>query len=126
MPVLVPVDRRFVHVIPGELVDDDERCERCELVEGGAERVDVVQHPPCGRSVEAVRIIELLERDTAIVRTCRSIGIDREHVVARSRELRGDPSLRAAADLENARGRRRKVGEDEVGEVHARAPGSHM
>ena len=99
MPALVPLDRRLVHVVPGELVDQEERRERDELVERRVERVDMVEDPSRNRGVERLRFLELLERRAPIRRLGRCVGIDREHVVARRHERPGDPSLGPAPNL---------------------------
>jgi hypothetical protein len=52
--------------------------------------------------VEGNRIVELLERDTAVERTVRSIGVDRQDVVACGRERGSYASLCSTSHLEHA------------------------
>jgi signal transduction histidine kinase len=119
MLALVPLDRRRVHVIPGELIEDEQRREPSKLVERRAERIDVVQDAACDRRVERAGLVELLECDAAIERPLRRLRVDCEHVVACSGQLRRDATLVAAADLEHAGGRRGKLVLGISGEIHA-------
>src|SRR5690349_3703142 len=82
MMALVPVHRRRVHVVPRELVDDEQRRERNELVESGLERMDVVQDTSRDDGVEGPWIVELLERHAPVDRAVGRGRVDREHVVA--------------------------------------------
>ena len=93
-------------MVPRELVEDQEGRELRKLVERRPERVDVVQNPSCDDGVERARIVELLERDAPVERTWGRLGIDGENVVARLGKRRRDAALAAAADLEDALGRR--------------------
>ena len=99
---LVPVDRGFVHVIPGELVEDQQRCERRELVECRVERVDVVEDTPPDDGIERSGVVEVFQCDLAVERTLGSFGIDRQYVVTLRGQLRRNAAVVTAADLEHA------------------------
>ena len=116
---LVPLDRRRVHVVPGELVQDEQRRQRGELVQRRAERVDVVEDPPCHDRVEGPGVIQFLDRHAAVERPLRRIGIHGEHVVTGLVQSRSDATLPPAPDLEDTRRRRRQLGPCIDGEVHA-------
>ena len=117
---LVPAGRRLVHVVPCELVEQEQRRQPRELVECRTERLNVMQHPARNDCVERAGIVELLELDPAVERTVGRLGVDRQHVVAGVRERRSDAAVAAAADLEHALTRRGQVRECEVREIQAR------
>ena len=96
---------RLVHVVPRELVEDEERRERRELVERRRQRIDVMQDPAGDDCIERAGIVQLLQRDLPIERTLRRTWIDREHVVAGGGQRRRDTALVATADLEHPTGR---------------------
>ena len=106
-------------MIPGELVEDQQRGEPPQLVERRAERLDVVQHPPGDDRVERPRLVQLLERDPPVERSLGRLGIDGEDVVAGRGKLARDTALVATAHLQHPRRRRRQLTEDVGGEVHA-------
>jgi len=106
---LVPVDRRLVHVVPGEFVEHEQRGQAGELVERGLERVDMVEDAAGDDRVERAGVVELLERELPVQRPDRRGWIDCEDVVTRRGECRSDPALAAAADLEDALRRRREL-----------------
>ena len=117
---LVPLRRRGVHVIPGELVDHEQRRERTELVERRPQRIQVVEDTPGDDGVERPLVVELLERDAAVERPLRSVRVDGEHVVAGLGQNRRDTALAAAADLQDVHGRLREVRPRVRREVHVR------
>ena len=98
---LVPVDRGLVHMVPGELVEDEQRREPRELVERRSQRIDVMEDTPGYNCVERPWIVELLQRDLPVERAFRSMRIDRQHVVAGGRQRRSDAALAATTDLED-------------------------
>jgi signal transduction histidine kinase len=116
---LVPVGRHFVHVVPGELVQDEERREDHELVESRSQRIHVVQDSAGNDRIEGPGVVELLERDAPVELPLRSLGIDGEHVVTGGSEVRSDTALVAAADFEHTPRRERQVISDVSGEVHS-------
>jgi hypothetical protein len=89
-------------VVPRELVEDEHRCERDELVEGRAERMDVMEDAAGDDSVERPWVFELLERDPPVEGPFGSLRVDREHVMTRSRQPGRDAAFLATADLEDA------------------------
>jgi hypothetical protein len=99
-----------------ELVDDERTPSTQHLSDAPAgflERLDVMQREHGYGRVEAChRLIDLMERDGAHVGDLRR-GIDRDHLVARSRQCRGQLAG-AGADLEHARGRSRYRGAHEA------------
>src|SRR5205823_694880 len=118
---LVPVAGRLVHLLPRELVEDQDRSESCERVERRTERLDVVQHTLSDDRVE-VPLAELLEPHAVEASACGRTRIDTDGVVPRRGERGRDPTLRPAADLEHVRRRRRQLREYECREVHHREP----
>ena len=98
---LIPVDGGLVHVVPRELVEDQQRCEPREPVECGAERVDVMQNTARNNCVERSGLVEVFERDLPVERALGSLGIDRQHVVTLRRERRRNAALVTTADLEH-------------------------
>ena len=101
MLALVPADCRLIHVVPGELVQDQQRREHGELVERRSQRMDVVEHTARNDSAERAGVVQLLQRDLPVERPFGRVRIDREDVVARRGKLWGDSSLAATADLED-------------------------
>src|SRR5207245_215394 len=118
---LVPVARRPVHLLPGELLEDQERREPRKLVEGRLERVDVMEDTLADDCVERTAV-ELLERDCVEARARRRAWIDANRVVTGLDERGRDPTVRPAPELEHARRRRRQLREYERREVHDREP----
>ena len=116
---LVPLDRGRVHVIPGELVEHEERCEPGELVQCRPQRMDVVHDAPRDNSVEGPRLIELLERDPPVQLPVGCIRVDRKDVVAGCCKCGRDSPFPATADLEYPRGRRRELIFDVGGKTHS-------
>ena len=116
---LVPVAGGLVHVIPGKLVEDQQRSQPLQLVERRPERADVMQYALRDRGVERARVVQLLERDTAVERPVGRVGIDRENVVTCRGQLARDAALAAATHLEHAGRSGRQLPEDIRGEVHA-------
>ena len=101
---LVPVLCFGVDAIRRELIDDEQRCEACELRDSLVERIDVMEHAPGDDCV--VRAVDLLEARAAEARAFGRVRVDAEHVVAGGGERRDEPALVAAADLEHSRWRR--------------------
>ena len=112
---LVPVLRRGIDPVPRELVDEQARRERCELVEALAQRVHVMEHAAGDDGIELP--FELLEFAAPEPLPSGALRVDAEDVVAGVGEQRDEPALTAAADLEHAQRRRRQMLEDEGGEV---------
>jgi signal transduction histidine kinase len=122
---LVPLHRRGVHVVPGELVEQEERCKPRELVQRRAERMDVVEHAAGDNCVERPRVIELLERDLPIQLASGRIGVDRKDFVAGRCKCGRDSSFPATTNLEYPRGRRRELILDVGGKTHSVARVEH-
>jgi signal transduction histidine kinase len=116
---LVPLDRRLIHVVPRELVEHQQWRERSELVERRRERMDVMQDAPRDDCIERARIVELVERDPAIERSLWRLRVDRQHVVARTRECGRHTPFVPTANLQYAGGRRRKLAPGIRVEIHA-------
>ena len=91
---LVPVDRGVVHVVPRELVEDQVRRKRRQLVERRPEWIDMVQHAARDNRVEGPGVVELLERHAPVEGPLGSMGVDADHVVARGRQHRERRRLR--------------------------------
>lgn len=102
---LVPLDRRRVHVVPRELVQYEQRRQVRELVERGAEQLDVMENATRHDRVEPTLVVELLERDASVQRPLRRLWIDREHVISGLGEGRSHAALAPAPDLEHTGGR---------------------
>jgi signal transduction histidine kinase len=119
MLALVPVARRLVHVVPCELVQDDQRREPPELVQGRAERVHVVKDAAGDDRIERPVVVESLERHAPVHGAFRCFRIDRQDVVAGPGERGSHAPLAPATDLEHARGRLGQVVSDVGGKVHA-------
>src|SRR5919204_5852019 len=115
---LVPVDGRLVHVIPRELVKDQQWGQPPQLVERRPEWLDVVQHAPGHDGVEWPRLLELLERHPPVERPLRRFRVDGQHLVAGGVELAGDAAFVATPHLQHARRRGRQLSEHVGGEVH--------
>ena len=117
-PVLpfVPVPRRFVDPLPRELVEEEQRGQPRHLVQRLTERLDVVEDALGNDGVEPGRLLELLQRDLPEPLALRRLLVDRDRVVAGIDQGRRDAAGAPAADLQHARGRRRKVLQQEVGE----------
>jgi hypothetical protein len=98
---LVPIDRGLVHVVPRELVEDENRREASELVERRSQRIDVMQNATGDDCIERPGVVQLLQGDLPVEGTLRGVWIDRDHVIAGGCEHRSDPALAAAADLED-------------------------
>jgi hypothetical protein len=113
---LVPVLRRLVDPVPRELFENENGREPRELLERGLERVDVMKDALGDGEIEQGGIVERLQGDLPEDRPFRRIRVDREHVVAFRRERKRELAT-AAADLEEAGGRR-KQGLEELVEVH--------
>src|SRR5206468_1175514 len=86
-------------MVPGELVEDEERRERDELVERRGEWMNVVEDTSCYNGVERSGVVELLEGDLLVELALRRIWIDREDVVARTGQCRSDASVAPAPQL---------------------------
>ena len=82
MERLVPDLGRGVDVIPGELIDDQQRRESRQLVECRTEGIDVVEDAAGDDRVERAGVGELLERDPPIGRTVGCPRVNRQDVVA--------------------------------------------
>ena len=106
---LIPLRRRFVHVVPGELVEDELRRKRHQLVERRRQRADVMQGEAGHDRVEGPRILELLDGHPSVEGTCGSVRVDRQDLVARSRQGGSYTSFVAAANLEHATWRLRQL-----------------
>jgi signal transduction histidine kinase len=120
---LVPLHGRIVHVVPRELVQDEQRRQPPQLVERRPERMDVMQDPAGDDRIEGAVVVQLFQRDAAVQRARRRVGIDGEDVVAFPREVGGDAALTPAAHLEHTPGWRRELSSGVGGEVHAVAGG---
>jgi hypothetical protein len=118
VPAFVPIDRRLIQVIPGELVEDEQGRQRGELVEGRREWVDVVEDTLGDDRIERTWVVELLERDLAVERAFRRVRIDGENVVARLGQGRGDATVGSASNLQRPCARARELGQHELSELH--------
>jgi hypothetical protein len=92
-------------MVPRELVEDEVRRERRQLVECRSQRIDVMEDAGGYDCIERPGIVQLLEGDLPIEGTFRRTWIDREHVVAGGGQRRRDTALVATADLEHPTGR---------------------
>jgi hypothetical protein len=88
-------------MVPGELVEDEERSECREFVERRAEGIDVVEDAACHDCMERAGIVEFLHCDLPVEGTFGRVWVDREHVVAGRRKRRCEATLMSAADLEH-------------------------
>jgi len=102
---LVPVDRGLVHVVPRELVEEQEQSEPRKLVKRGSQRIDVMQDAAGDDCIERPGIIQFLQGDLPVEGTLRRMWIDREHVVTSGGQRRCDTAFMATADLEHPTGR---------------------
>ncbi len=121
--LLLPLGRHRLKPVPCELVDDQRATQQTDkLVERDAEVVEVVERHARDNRVEGLRLGEGLDRrppeDVAVGR----LGIDRDDVVAGSRQRIRERAL-AATDLEYAARRGRKLREYEVDELRHRGRG---
>src|SRR6266850_3706702 len=80
------------------------------------ERIHVVENSTGDDSVEGSYVVELLESDPAIERPFRRMRIDPEDVVTRVCEIRNDPTLVSAPDLQHAQRWKRELRKHEVSE----------
>ena len=114
-----PVERRLVHQVPPDLVDHERRAgpeQRRNTVEPVREIADRVERADGDDRVEAALVIlEILQPDPAEEISLRRERVDPEHVVPLDRERGGQLAL-AAADVEHAGRRRRKVVSGELEE----------
>ena len=114
-----PVERRLVHQVPPDLVDDEYRArpeQRRNAVEPVCQIADRVERTHRDDGVEpALVIVEVLQANTAEEISLRRERVDAEHVVPRDRERRRQLAL-TAAHVEHARRRGRKVVSGELEE----------
>ena len=78
---LVPVHGRLVHVVPRELVEQEQRRQPGQLVEGRPKRMDVMQDSSGDDGIEGHGLIQLLQSHAAVRRAGGSVRIDGEDVV---------------------------------------------
>jgi hypothetical protein len=96
-------------VVPGELVEDEDRGQLNEFVERRPQRVHVVQNAAGDDRVERARIVELLEGHAPVERAVGSVGVDRNDVEAGDSKCGSYTSFPSAANLEDPTWRLRQL-----------------
>jgi len=116
---LVPFLRGAANPLRRELVDNEQRSEGRQLLERRVERLDVMEDADGHRGIE--RLVELAKVAVQELGSGGRARVDAPHVVARRRELADEAAAVAAADLEDAGGRRRQLLEDELEQLYGTA-----